>query len=218
MGTATVPRTLPTLVAAQAAAFLEWKMSNPWDVRPWAEQGDKSENDVFVAVGKALSHWELAEQAIAGLFTLLTVGSYHAPRVPALRAYSSVISSANRIQMVSAALDSWLREWQDCPVGGNAVTVLQECRGWAGRRNDVAHGLVDRFIDEFQKGWFLVPGLYSRKGRSPLGKMDYRYNASIVNGFSEEFLELHNRLNEVTSMMGEWHRIAASERVKEDKT
>jgi hypothetical protein len=68
-----------------------------------------------------------------------------------------------------------------------ASGILQECRGWAGRRNDVAHGLVDRFVDELNKGWFLVPGLYSKKGRT-LGKMDYRYNAAIINAFGEQFL------------------------------
>src|SRR5271169_5894470 len=138
-------------------------MSNPWDDRPWAEDGNKSENDVFIAVGKALSHWELFEQSIASLFTLVTVGSYYAPSVPTLRAYSSVVSSGNRVRMVQAALESWLSEWKDCPLGDNALSILKECRGWAGRRNDIAHGLVDRFTDEFAKGWFLVPGIYSIK-------------------------------------------------------
>lgn len=190
-------------------------MSNPWDIRPWAERGEKSENDVFVAVGKALSHWELLEQAIAGLFTLVTVGSYYAPSAPMLRAYSSVASSGNRIQMVRAALEGWLRDWKDCPLCENSLEILKECSGWAGRRNDIAHGLVDRFVDEFEKGWFLVPALYSKKGRNEVGKMDYRYNAEIIHNFSDQFLELHNRLNVITSAMGEWHRTAASERMRE---
>jgi len=185
----------------------EVQMANPWDARPWAEQGDKNENDVFVAVGKALSHWELLEQAIASLFTLVTVGSYHAPLAPTLRAYSSVASSHNRIQMVRAAVESWLREWKGCPLRENVLTLLTECSGWAGRRNDIAHGLVDRFTDEFKKGWFLVPGLYARKGRNEFGKVDYRYNAEIICGFSNQFLELHNRFHETVSAMGEWHRI-----------
>jgi hypothetical protein len=48
-------------------------MSNPWDERPWAETGNKSETEIFAAVGRASSHWELVEQAIAGLFTVVTV-------------------------------------------------------------------------------------------------------------------------------------------------
>jgi hypothetical protein len=90
--------------------------------------------------------------------------------------------------------------------------ILNECSGWAGRRNDIAHGMADRYSDEFSKGWFLVPGLYNIKSR-PLGKKAaYRYNTAIMDDFSERFTDLHNRLNLMTSMMGEWHRIAASER------
>jgi hypothetical protein len=72
-------------------------MSNDWDKRPWAEIGNKSANEIFVAVGKASSHWELVEQAIAGLFTIITVGAYYAPMAPTIRAYSSISSSHNRI-------------------------------------------------------------------------------------------------------------------------
>jgi hypothetical protein len=190
-------------------------VSNPWDNQPWAERGENSENDVYVAVGKALSHWELLEQAIAGLFTLVTVGSYYAPSAPTLRAYSSVTSSGNRIQMVRAALEGWLRDWKDCPLREKSLGILKECSGWAGRRNDIAHGLVDRFADEFEKGWFLLPGSYSKKGRNEVGKIDYRYNAEIIHNFSDRFLELHNRLNEITSKMAEWHCKAASERMRE---
>lgn len=66
-----------------------------------------------------------------------------------------------------------------------------------------------------KKAGFWVPALYSKKGRNDVGKVDYRYNAEIILNFSDQFLELHNRLNEITSAMGEWHRIAASQRMRE---
>jgi hypothetical protein len=114
--------------------------------------------------------------------------------------------------MVRAALAGWLHEWKDFEFGAQALEILNECGGWAGRRNDIAHGIADMYLDEIKTGWFLVPGLYNIKSR-PLGKKAaYRYNAAIMDEFSERFMDLHNRLNETTSMMGEWHRIAASER------
>jgi len=183
-------------------------MPNPWDERPWAAVGEKSENDIFVAVGKALSHWELVEHAVAGLFTLVTVGTYFAPSAPVLRAYSSVGSTGTRIQLVRAALEGRLLEWKNCPLGGNALSLLNECGGWSARRNDIAHGLADRFADEYDRGWFLIPGIYSKRGRNEQGKVDYRYNAKIVDEFGARFLDLHNRLNETISAMGEWRRIA----------
>ncbi len=190
-------------------------MPNPWDERPWAEIGNKSETEIFAAVGKASSHWELVEQAIASLFTFVTVNTYYAPTAPTIRAYSSVASSHNRIQMVRAALESWLHEWKHFEFGAQVLGLLHECSGWAGRRNDIAHGIADRYLDEIEKGWFLVPGLYNIKSR-PLGKKAaYRYNAAIMDEFSERFMDLHNRLNEMTSLMAEWHRIATSERERQ---
>jgi hypothetical protein len=190
-------------------------MSNLWDERPWAEMGDRFETEIFTAVGKASSHWELVEQAIAGLFTVVTVSRYYAPAAPTIQAYSSVASSYNRIRMVRAALQAWLYDWKHFEFGAQVQEILNECGGWAGRRNDVAHGVADRYLDEFEKGWFLVPGLYNIKGR-PLGKKAaYRYNAAIIDGFSQRFMDLHNRLHEMTSVMGEWHRIAVSERERQ---
>jgi hypothetical protein len=190
-------------------------MSNPWDERPWAEMGNKSEAEIFTAVGKASSHWELLEQAIASLFTVVTVSKYYAPAAPTIQAYSSVVSSHNRIQMVRAALEAWLHEWKHFQFGAQVRAILNECNGWASRRNDVAHGIADRYSDEMEKGWFLVPSLYSIKSR-PLGKKAaYRYNAAIIDDFSKRFMELHDRLDKMTSVMGEWQRIAASERERQ---
>jgi hypothetical protein len=203
------------LFSISVCTFLEQEMSNPWDERPWAEAGNVSETEIFTAVGRASSHWELVEQAIAGLFTIVTVSKYYAPAAPTIQAYSSVASSHNRIQMVRAALEAWLHEWSHFEFAAQVQAVLNECGGWAGRRNDIAHGVADRYLDEFRKGWFLVPGLYNIKTR-PLGKKAaYRYNAAIIDSFSERFMALHNRLHEMTSVMGEWHRIAASERERQ---
>ena len=65
--------------------------------------------------------------------------------------------------MVRAALESWLHEWQHFEFGNEVLGILNECSGWAGRRNDIAHGVADRYLDEMEKGWFLVPGLYNIK-------------------------------------------------------
>lgn len=178
--------------------------------RPLAIQGNATEEELFVAVGKALSCWELVEQGVASLFTIVTVGSYYAPTAPALRAYASVIGSRARIDMVTAALKSWLNDWPDCPCGQNALEALKNCKSWASRRNEVAHGLVDKHFE--QESWFLMPSLYSIKGRPlPKAKAAYRYNAEIIESFAVKFIELHHEINAATSMLGEWHRIAASE-------
>jgi hypothetical protein len=132
---------------------------------------------------------------------------------PAVRAYAAIVGSKARIDMVQAALLSWLHEWKECPCGQNAKDVLKQCGTWASKRNNVAHGLADMHLDE-PGAWYLVPSLYNLRplGERAAGKPAYRYNAEMILAYADKFIELHNRLNEVTSMMGEWHRIAASER------
>ncbi len=153
-------------------------MGNPWDVTPWPKVGNAGHDELFLAVGKALSNWELVENAIAGLFTRVTVGSYYAPTAPAIRAYSAVMSASNRIQMVRAALESWLHVWKDCPSGRNALDILKECGEWVGRRNDIAHGIVDRVVDAPKHGWFLFPSFYNAKKRPLDDRPAYRYTAA----------------------------------------
>jgi hypothetical protein len=162
----------------------------------------------------------MVEHAVAGLFTVMTVGNYHAPTNPTLRAYSAVVGSKNRIDMVRAALQSWLLVWPACPLASNATDALNKCGSWAGRRNDVAHGLVDMSLDDSR--WYLFPGLYAAKGRTLaanpvqgkplLQRPDYRYNSEIVDAFSDEFLALYNHVNQTTSALGEWYRIASGSR------
>ena len=159
-----------------------------------------------------MSNWEFVEQGIAGLFTIVAVGSYHDPTAPTLRAYSAIVGSHNRIKMVRAAVDGWLHEWANCPCGGNAINALKECEDLATRRNEIAHGIVDRFWDELEKGWFLLPAFYTIKSRPLGGRPAYRYNAWLIDSCSERFLALHNRLNEASSSLGQWHRAAASTR------
>jgi hypothetical protein len=95
------------------------------------------------------------------------------------------------------------------------MELLNLCGRWAGRRNDIAHGLVDMNADDAR--WYLFPSLYGTKGRklmtNPvpgrplLQKSGYRHSAEIIDAFSDEFLELHNQMNRVVSAMGEWDRI-----------
>jgi hypothetical protein len=60
-------------------------MGNAWDVTPWPERGNASPDEIFRAVGKAMASWELVEQAIASVFTVVTVGGYYATGAPAVR-------------------------------------------------------------------------------------------------------------------------------------
>jgi hypothetical protein len=182
-------------------------MANAWDRPPLPETGEQSAEPLYLAVGKAITCWEHVEQSMAGLFTFVTTGKYHDVSGPAVRAYGSISGTGARIQMVKAAVESWDRQYPNCPLIPNCDELLKECAHWSSRRNDIAHGQVDCLLDALPNGWMLFPGLYDTKKRSLRGMSIYRYTVEHIDGFASGFLSLHGRLNECTSAMGEWFNV-----------
>jgi hypothetical protein len=179
---------------------------NPWDRPPIPETGESRPEPLFQAVGKAISCWEHVEQSIASLFTFVTTGKYHDPSGPTLRAYGSIVGTAARIEMARVAVESWAQQYPQCPLIGNCFELLNECKHWSGRRNDLAHGQVDCLVDAIPNGWMLFPGLFDTKKRSTEGKSKFRYTVEYIEGFSAGFLNLHGRISECTSALAAWHQ------------
>ena len=182
-------------------------MPSPWDVPPFPEKGANAPEPVYQAVGKALTYWDLVEQAIGGLFTFVTTGKFFDASDPTLRAYGSIVGTSARIQMVRAAVESWAQRYPDCDLVGTCHDLLRDCERWSARRNDIAHGRVDCLADAFPKGWLLFPGLYSAKKRSVEGKSKYRYTAEHIEEYTEGFCDLQRRIDECTSAMAVWYQI-----------
>ena len=65
-----------------------------------------------------------------------------------------------------------------------------ECRMFAGKRNNIAHGIVDlRFSDppKLKLGHWLVPSLYATKKHPLKGPSAYAYTSAEINYFLHEF-------------------------------
>jgi hypothetical protein len=83
-------------------------MANPWDIRPQSQMGDRNENDLLNAVGRALTEWENIESACARLFAVFV--SPHQQRLhqaPAIRAYGCVVSVKTRCEMLRVAAEAY---------------------------------------------------------------------------------------------------------------
>jgi hypothetical protein len=177
---------------------------NPWAAPPRPPIGDAEVNEIYRAVGEALSSWELVEEGVAQLFALFTsAASRYRNAEPAIRAYGSVVSFQARAEMVLAAGKCFFHGWTGdhaCPFESQFDSLITECRGWSGRRNDVAHGRADQDLS----GWFLFPGLYSTKKR-PLGEPPgYGYTSDQITGFGTAFVDLYDRLSEYAGLVDRW--------------
>jgi hypothetical protein len=87
-----------------------------------------------------------------------------------------------------------------CPFAGGFRPLIGECSGWAGRRNDVAHGRAAQMLN----GWHLFPGLYNTN-RQPLGAVPaYAYTSAQIANFGIAFEGLYDRLSEYATSIDGW--------------
>jgi hypothetical protein len=117
-------------------------MSNPWDVPSSAplRPGVKNEEELFVAVGRALSRWEGLEAEMGGVYAALTTGPDERYIAPTIRAFGTVTSTGSRAEMIAHAAEAFFHPHPATELEAELKDILKSYRGWAGRRNDTAHG------------------------------------------------------------------------------
>jgi hypothetical protein len=179
----------------------------PWDDRPRPKRGDKKATATYAAVGQALSQWEALETKLAQLFSQLVGGEWaggdERPFHPAVRAYGSVLGSSQRLAMIEEAAKAHF-QWYPNPTLEKQLKefIGTECRHFASKRNNIAHGIVDlRFSDppKLKIGYWLVPSLYASKKNPLTGPNAYAYTSAEIIYFIKEFDRLWVRVGELLS-------------------
>ena len=160
----------------------------PWDRRPYPQHGDQDQDEIYTAVGRALSAWERYEAALAFLLANL-VGPNEIP-LPAQRAYAAVRTSEARQEMLKAASIAYFLTRTDCKTKDELQATfkdrLKEACAFCPRRNEIAHGVVDRF-NEPGKTYALFPPYGSLKARDAFGKAEYCYTAADLEHYKSAF-------------------------------
>lgn len=201
------------------------KAPKPWDAPPLRfESGDSSTAITYESVGRALSKWELFEGEMADLFAAL-VGA-HPDSLPAVRAYGSVQSFRGRADMVESAAEAFFILYPNPEVEKQLTAVMVMARGFADRRNEVAHGVVREPVwDDGKRGAGLFPATYSTTKnrmvipgelilRVPMPK--YAYTSEEINRFNQGFHSLYLDITRVHWDVAE-HREIATKRAEAQK-
>lgn len=145
------------------------KPTEPWEVLPIQAKGDDSADPLFLAVGRALTAWELMDAAQASLFSWLVNSRAGAAEA----AYGMVASASGRCDMVLAAASEIFPP--DAELLLEIEKTISDIRRAAGRRNDIAHGVVTKLSEEIKnahsafklEGYFLASnGWNTRKQTS----------------------------------------------------
>jgi hypothetical protein len=154
------------------------KTFEPWDVLPIEPKGDDTADEIYLAVGKALTTWERLDDTLGMIFGTIV----RSEKGAASAAYGVVLSPASRAEMIVAAAEQTFSI--NDPLALQIVKLVNDVGRLAGRRNDIAHGVVTSFSEtrleegggktEVEHGHYLVPANYNRrKKRSKKAIRDY---------------------------------------------
>jgi hypothetical protein len=189
----------------------------PWDIRRLSPTGSATAEEVYQAVGHALSKWEFAETQFSDLY-LCFIDAYYgrpygiSPRRAALRAYGSVVSFASRAEIVETAGKVFFNERRrplndreanarvleyEKRVSVELVPLLKELRGFCARRNEIAHGIVGGARGQF----YLSPSDFNPRKRpltverrTQFESALYHYSADDIDYYRREFERLAQKI------------------------
>jgi hypothetical protein len=158
-------------------------------------------------VGRALSHWERFEAYLALIFTE-TIGLRPTQDICAVRAYGSVMAFSGRADMVQAATEAFFFRQPNPALHVQFDELMEMARGYSGRRNDLAHGVVDYHPEYYatdpedvSRGHVLLPSEYATKkrvlhsvGLSPIKQNPlYYYGSEQIDRYAVGFRILRSR-------------------------
>jgi len=135
--------------------------------------GRMAPQEIFKAVGHALTTWESLEEDLCRLF-----GEYIGTINPAVkRAYGSVVSSQGRIGMMKEVIQAnYGVTWPE--TAALHTKAMNQIGALAGRRNEIAHGIVtNQTVNEKNFGYCLMPAEYNAGKTYSAGEYFSRVNA-----------------------------------------
>jgi hypothetical protein len=182
-------------------------MQNPWDQCPIEPHGDGDVDQIYLAVGRALSTWETLEENLGRVFAALCGSNGEGPA----RAYGAVSSNSGRTDMIREAFScSHVRSKSSF---ATFPKFLERVGKYGTRRNEIAHGVARSFnVNSVDKGCYLCPASYhSRKTLSSTAYMDsvinsefteqlifirvfgkYAYTSNQINYYTDRFSKLNS--------------------------
>jgi hypothetical protein len=186
-------------------------LTKPYWERPEPKRkGSDTPDQIFAAVGVALSQWELVDEQLANLFIAFTcepnTGAYTKHAVG--RAYGSIISTAGRRTAIAAAGEVYFPAWmRENEAEKNGLKDILNAAQWAAKlRDDVAHGVCHENIEvvssadnvvvrEEKFGSFLMPPGYNT-GRTYTYDRQYKH---VMDAWKAQYCYDHDNLKEINA-------------------
>lgn len=167
-------------------------------------KGDETADVLYHAVGRALTHWEIAEQSYASLFNALV--SPQAPLFALQRAYGSLAAARGRKDMSVIAAEVYFRDHPHEELEKLVRRFLNLYSEAGAIRNELAHGIVAGHINPEADqakftGYYLGPSNWNSNKRDKSLKAKYLYNSNMIDGYIDKVDILKSQAYSVCQML-----------------
>lgn len=179
----------------------------PWNVAPMKPRGETSCEQIFEAVGRALSRWEWMEYWASQLYAYLLGSDSRGAEI----GYGALIAFSQRKELLIGA-EKAFRFRIEAPF--NCVPdLIRQIDKFSPRRNEIAHGMA---VEVKGCGIYLAPAWYNSTKFPKLdgrlqtpefndGAGRYVYTADQITFYGEQFMRLGWSANTVTlQIMRRW--------------
>jgi hypothetical protein len=171
-------------------------MSLPWDSPPLPSEGDANIELTYAGVGRVMSEWEGVEVTLSHLYTHFIGKPFQAE---AMQEYGISRTFQDRFMTLEKAVGLFC----DQSAEADFDSFLGEIKGYAARRNDIAHGIVRPWewfnqnqVSDWSRPytWWLVPSHYKPKKTSQTEAPAYAYTRPPMEDIANRILNLNHRL------------------------
>lgn len=183
-------------------------MPNPWDIPPFPEQGDDEADWIYRAVGQAMTKWEEVEVELAELYTELIEKP---AELQSIRDYGEPFSFSQRADKLEQAARRYFATHPNQAHEAAFDDMLCQVRGWANRRNDIAHGVVqqadfqprfrDQYMREGKQRYCLFPAFYMHRKHDKDYRPTYCYTCNELEDFSAHFFQARIKAQDVRHLI-----------------
>lgn len=182
---------------------------NPWDPIPIPTHADPIDSATYEGVGRVISQWESVEFQLSRLYSAF-VGDSDGPPI---QQYGVGRIFKERLAILERSAQQWFISQPSQHAEGHFDRIVEQVRGFADRRNEVAHGIVFpvhtvSFFMETMKlpsgneWWALVPPYHLLRKHDERGAPTYVYTRA-------ELFTLAATLTKVISVIGAFNKFVA---------
>ena len=185
-------------------------MSNPWDVPPIPVFGDEDKDETFIGVGMVMSRWESIEMILSVIYSVFEL---RPDDFETIREYGEPKMFQERLYGLGRAASQFFEFAPDQIMHATFERFAARVTGFAGRRDEVAHGIVAAIqLYDFYQGratfirprtnyWALIPPDFKRDSRGAPAyvytSVELRHLDLHLVTLSTELAEYRERLRQI---------------------